>query len=43
MESMEKGKDINDLLNMPYNYVIEVLKEKNKPKRETSLMAAFGG
>ncbi|MFB4471780.1 phage tail assembly chaperone GT [Oceanobacillus caeni] len=40
---MESGKDINEILKMPYNFVIELLAEKNKPKEEKSLIAAFGG
>lgn len=40
---IENGRDINDLLDMPFYYVIELLREKNKPKETTSLIAAFGG
>ncbi|SHI02129.1 hypothetical protein SAMN05421807_1332 [Virgibacillus chiguensis] len=43
MDLMEAGKDINDILNMPYNFVLELLHERNKPKKEKSLIAAFGG
>ncbi|WP_034261760.1 phage tail assembly chaperone GT [Bacillus sp. J33] len=40
---VEKGKDINEVLAMPYHFVIEILSERNKPKKEKSLIAAFGG
>ncbi|WP_367023252.1 phage tail assembly chaperone GT [Rossellomorea marisflavi] len=40
---MKNGKDINEILNMPYYYVVELLREKNEPKQETSLISAFGG
>lgn len=42
-EMTENGKDINEVLNMPYHFVINLLKDKNKPKQESSLIAAFGG
>ncbi|WP_420917315.1 phage tail assembly chaperone GT [Priestia flexa] len=40
---MEGGKDVNDILNMPYHFVMEILREKNKPKHTKSLISAFGG
>lgn len=40
---MKEGKDINEILNMPYHFMLEVLNEKNKPRQERSLIAAFGG
>lgn len=40
---MKSGKDINEVLNMPYNFVVDILAERNKPRQETSLIAAFGG
>lgn len=40
---MHQGKDINEILNMPYNFIIEILKDRNKPREEQSLIAAFGG
>jgi hypothetical protein len=40
---MKEGKDINEILNMPYHFLIEVLKERNKPRQEKSLISAFGG
>ena len=40
---MKNGKDVNEVLNMPFHFVIEILKEKNKPKQSKSLIAAFGG
>ncbi|WP_392387174.1 phage tail assembly chaperone GT [Halobacillus karajensis] len=43
MDMMKNGKDINEILSMPYHFVLEILTEKNKPKEEKSLIAAFGG
>jgi len=43
LNMMKNGKDINDVLNMPYNFVIELFREEAKPKEEKSLIAAFGG
>ncbi|MFC5611266.1 phage tail assembly chaperone GT [Metabacillus niabensis] len=40
---MKGGKDINDVLNMPFHFFLELLREKNKPKQTGSLIAAFGG
>ena len=43
MELLQEGKDINEILDMPFHFILELLREKNKPKREKSLIAAFGG
>ncbi|WP_425451873.1 phage tail assembly chaperone GT [Paraliobacillus ryukyuensis] len=40
---MNNGKDINEILEMPIHYVVQLIQDKNKPKEETSLIAAFGG
>lgn len=40
---MNNGKDINQILDMPIHFVVELMKDKNKPKKEESLIAAFGG
>ncbi|WP_373370401.1 phage tail assembly chaperone GT [Alkalicoccobacillus plakortidis] len=40
---MKDGKDINETLAMPYEFVVQILKERNKPKEEKSLIAAFSG
>lgn len=42
-ELVKGGKDINDVLNMPYHFLIETLREETKPKKTGSLLAAFGG
>lgn len=39
----KEGKDVNEILNMPYHYVVQLLEERQKPKQEKSLIAAFGG
>jgi hypothetical protein len=43
LDLMKQGKDINQILDMPFYFMIELLKEKQQPKKETSLIAAFGG
>lgn len=43
LDLMNNGKDINQILDMPVHFVVELMKEKNKPKEEKSLIAAFGG
>ncbi|MGD7007626.1 phage tail assembly chaperone GT [Metabacillus sp. 84] len=43
MQLVKDGKDINEVLSMPYHFVVELLKEQNKPKQEKSLISAFGG
>ena len=40
---MKQGKDINEILNMPYQFMIDLMDEQNKPKQTKSLIAAFGG
>ncbi|MGC4375930.1 hypothetical protein WD019_03160 [Fictibacillus sp. Mic-4] len=40
---VEEGKDINEILAMPYHFLVELLEERNKPRKEKSLIAAFGG
>lgn len=43
LDMINEGKDVNEILNMPYHYVIQLLEERQKPKQEKSLIAAFGG
>lgn len=43
MDLIKNGKDINEVLEMPFHFFIELLNEENKPKQEKSLIAAFGG
>ncbi|MFJ7681663.1 phage tail assembly chaperone GT [Peribacillus butanolivorans] len=43
LDLMKDGKDINEILSMPYHFLIEILRDTNKPKQEKSLIAAFGG
>ncbi|WP_369793206.1 phage tail assembly chaperone GT [Halobacillus sp. BBL2006] len=40
---METGKSAQEILDMPFSYVVDILAEKNKPKEVQSLIAAFGG
>lgn len=34
---------INEVMEMPFYFLVELLEERNKPKQEKSLIAAFGG
>lgn len=43
LDMINEGKDVNEILNMPYHYVVQLLEERQKPKQEKSLIAAFGG
>ncbi|WP_412675631.1 phage tail assembly chaperone GT [Alkalihalophilus marmarensis] len=38
---MKDGKDINEVLNMPFHFVVDLLRERNKPKQEESLISVF--
>lgn len=42
-ELMKEGKNINEILEMPYHYVVQLLEDRQKPKEEKSIIAAFGG
>lgn len=44
-DMMDNGKDINEILDMPFHFVLSILNEKVKPEAvvEKSLIAAFGG
>jgi hypothetical protein len=47
MEFVKNGKSVNELMDMPYHFVIEILNGKNNEtkevKKEKSLISAFGG
>ncbi|WP_430150925.1 phage tail assembly chaperone GT [Peribacillus frigoritolerans] len=43
LDLMKEGKDVTEVLNMPFHFLIEILCEQNKPRQEKSLIAAFGG
>ena len=40
---IESGKDINEIMDMPFNFMVDLMEERNKPKEEKSLISAFGG
>lgn len=42
LEWMEEGKDVNEILDMPFHYVIEVLKEKHKEQFSGSFFDLLG-
>lgn len=35
---MKEGKDVNEILKMPFHYIVQILEEENKPKQVTSVM-----
>ncbi|WP_420806935.1 phage tail assembly chaperone GT [Salinicoccus halodurans] len=39
----ESDKDINEILDMPFSFFMEIIEEQNKPKQTKSLISAFGG
>ncbi|MGE6376615.1 phage tail assembly chaperone GT [Peribacillus muralis] len=43
LDLLKEGRDINEILNMPYHFLLDIIREKNKPKQEKSLISAFGG
>jgi len=38
----EGGKDINEILNMPYHFVIDLLSERDKPQESNSFFDLMG-
>lgn len=43
LDLLKEGKDINEVLAMPYDFVIQLLEDGRKPEEKKSLIAAFGG
>ena len=47
LTQVENGKDANEVLAMPYHFVMQILRDQNKARQETkrtdSLIKAFGG
>ena len=43
LELVKQGKEISTILAMPYSFLIDILREENKPERKHSLIEAFGG
>ena len=40
---MKEGKDVNEILKMPYTFMLDILEERNKPEEKKSIISAFGG
>src|SRR5699024_12843441 len=40
---MKDGMKINDIMDMTLTFVMELMEERNKPKKEQSLISAFAG
>ena len=40
---MKDGMNINDIMDMPFSFVMDLMEERNKPKKEQSLISAFSG
>lgn len=43
LDLAKEGKDINQIMNMPFQFLVDIMAERAKPKKEKSLIAAFGG
>lgn len=41
-DMMKNGKDINEILDMPYHYLLQILEEKNKPEQSSSFFDLLG-
>ena len=42
-EFVKNGKTANEVLDMPFHYLLAILEDENKPKKTESLISAFGG
>ena len=42
-EFVNNGKNANEVLEMPFHYVLGILEDQNKAKKVDSLISAFGG
>lgn len=40
---MKEGMNINEIMKMPFTFMLDLMKERNKPKEEKSIISAFGG
>lgn len=40
---IKEGMSISEIMDMPYSYILDILEEKQKPKKEKSLISAFSG
>ena len=40
---MKDGMKINDIMDMPLSFMLDLMEERNKPKKEQSLISAFSG
>ncbi|RWR06752.1 phage tail assembly chaperone GT [Siminovitchia fortis] len=38
LDLTKEGKDINEIMKTPFHFLIELLRERNKPKKVTSVM-----
>lgn len=43
LDLMKEGNDINKIMQMPFQFLVDIMNEKSKPKKEKSLISAFGG
>lgn len=43
LDLTREGMSINEVMDMPFNFLLDIMSEKSKPKEEKSLIAAFGG
>lgn len=40
---MKEGMNINDILDMPFSFMVDLLEEKQETSKTTDLFSAFGG
>jgi len=38
---IEKGRDINELMEMPFHFVVEILKDKNEREKQKKFSNSF--
>lgn len=43
LDLIKDGMSVDDVMNMPFNFLVDIMKEKQKPEQKKSLIAAFGG
>lgn len=41
-ESVKNGKNINELLDMPYSFFLDILNEETKPQKANSFFELLG-
>jgi len=42
LEMMQEGKDVNEILDTPFHYVVQLLEERHKPQQSSSFFDLLG-